>query len=388
MDAPCISGTVPKPYVTEKEVEQLLARLYSLQAIQIKELPSYEDRTFFLRTVPDKGLNGQTQFILKVLNAEITSQLPSAVAVQMEILDYLKGFPQLKCQVPVTTMEGKLLSYEMLRNDWKNGDGVVRHQDALSAVRMFYYLPGQSLDNLAPLPPPFLYKVGQHIGHLQQVLQTFPGDIEPLKQKEKVFSWSYRNLLHVKQHLGVVEDPRQRALLEDVLEVFRKNVVPILGELRKGIVVHDCNNFNILTTVCEAGCNTDQAEERMTRDFQISGVIDFDETMHAALVNEIAISMMYLMLCCDEPLEGAAHLLAGFESRSPLPQRERGLLRVLIAGRFVLSLVYSVLLAKLHPENDYLTNTQGKGWKCLELLWKQGEEDLMNYWDQIRQLHG
>ena len=122
MDDPsCAPGIVPKPHVTEKDVEQLLERLYSLQAVRIKELPSYQDRTFFVRTAPEKRLNGHTQFILKVLNAKTTSRPFGAVSVHMEILDYLKQFPELKCQVPVTTVEGKLCSYEMLRNDWRIG---------------------------------------------------------------------------------------------------------------------------------------------------------------------------------------------------------------------------------------------------------------------------
>ena len=53
----------------------------------------------------------------------------------------------------------------------REGDQVVS-RDALSAVRMFHYLPGQPCHDLAPLPAEFFYKVGLHIGELQLALQV------------------------------------------------------------------------------------------------------------------------------------------------------------------------------------------------------------------------
>ena len=119
-------------------------------------------------------------------------------------------------------------------------------------------------------------------------------------------------------------------------------------------------------------------------DIEISGIIDFDEMAFASLVYDIAVAMMYLMFCSDEPLQATAYLLAGFESQAPLPQKERRLLRVLIAGRFVQSLVFGLHCARFNPDNSYISLKQADGWNLLELLWKQPEEDLMTLWGSIR----
>ena len=146
-----------------------------------------------------------------------------------------------------------------------------------------------------------------------------------------------------------------------------------------GIVHNDCNHYNILVRATATAHETNDYGHTAARHiYEISGIIDFDATVHTCLVYEVAVAMMYLMLCCDEPLAMTAYLLSGFESRAPLPPEERRLLRVLTAGRFVVSLVYGLLGAKRNPDNAYLLSTQEEGWKCLELLWSQSEQDLMD----------
>ena len=155
-------------------------------------------------------------------------------------------------------------------------------------------------------------------------------------------------------------------------------------------MIHDCNDYNILVTATVLADNTESSKHKVVcpNSYEISGVIDFDEMVYTCLVYEVAVAMMYLMLCCDEPLAMTAYLLSGFESRAPLPPEERRLLRVLTAGRFVVSLVYGLLGAKRNPDNAYLLSTQEEGWKCLELLWSQSEQDLMDLWERKSKITG
>ncbi|XP_038044704.1 hydroxylysine kinase-like [Patiria miniata] len=386
MDAHRLEVKLFTPFVTEKDAAELVLRLYSIKAIEVKELDSYMDRAFVVRSAPGKGIDGQTDFILKVLNTDETTDPPDTVAVQMKVLDHLRQFPELKCQVPVPTVDGKLLSYEMLQND-SMSNGIVTSRKGLSAVRMFVYLQGQPLDDVAPVPSEFFYKMGQHIGDLQHALQTYPGNVEPLKEKANVCYWFSENIQQIKHHLQVVEDPLRRALVEEVIDETLGTVTPIQEDLRKGIVVYDCSHWNLLVRSADSANGTKQSDKTTAGDFEISGIIDFDTMVHTALVYEIAVSMMYLMLCSDSPLECTAHLLAGFESRAPLSQDERHLLRVLIAGRFVYSLIYGLVLHKAQPQNASILSSQVRGWECLELLWKKSSEDLMNLWDKIKRLY-
>ena len=45
---------------------------------------------------------------------------------------------------------------------------------------------------------------------------------------------------------------------------------------------------------------------------QLAGIIDFGDTLLSWQVNEIAISMAYVMLGKDEPVEAAGHMLRGY----------------------------------------------------------------------------
>ena len=117
-----LSPEFPTPFVTAADVEALLARLYALRAAEITEYASYNDRTFYVRTAFDEESDEPTEFVFKVLNAKSTSHAPGIVAAQTDILSHLnQHFPQLKCQVPLATVDGKLLSFETIRNDWRNG---------------------------------------------------------------------------------------------------------------------------------------------------------------------------------------------------------------------------------------------------------------------------
>lgn len=333
-----------------------------------------------MKITPDGASDGPTEFVLKVLNAVLSSYCPGAVATQTDILLHLKSFPELKCQVPVATADGKILSYEMIRQEWKSEN---RSRDDLSAVRLYAFLPGRPLHDVSPLPPPFFYKVGCHLGDLQLALQKFQGDIEPLKQKADVHAWCLTNVTRVHQHLNLIPDAGRRSLVEEVLKEFTETVLPVHGELRQGIVHHDLNEYNLLLT--PATCESEGVINQTSGcSYDISGIIDFDEMCYTCLVYEIAVSMMYFMLCTDQPLELIAYLLAGFESRAPLPANERRLLKVLTCGRLVQSLVLGLAVAQSNQDNSpCVLSTQVRGWECLELLWGQKERDLMAYWDSM-----
>ena len=155
----------------------------------------------------------------------------------------------------------------------------------------------------------------------------------------------------------------------------------VIFDFVAGVVHQDCNHSNILAV---PSLEATVKKSQTPRDYNVSGIIDFDFTATSFLVYEIAIPMMYLMFCSDEPLEATANLLAGFESRAPLPEKERGVLRVLIAGRFIQSLVLGLYFASLNPDNSYISESQVEGWNLLELFLNQSEDDQLKLWGKFR----
>ncbi|XP_071803392.1 hydroxylysine kinase-like [Asterias amurensis] len=364
-----------KPFLTPDDVTSLLSRLFGLRACRVDEFNSYDDRIYHVTTVPGQGIGEQREFMLKVLNSVFTAE--GAVETQTDILDFLQSFPELRCQCPVANLSGQFVSFESIQNDYLNGERIGRIA-APTAVRLFSFLPGKPLLKLAPIPPVSFLKLGEHLGGLQIALQKYPNDVKSLERRAGLDIWCLQNLSDLRSYLHVVKDAKSLRIVKEVITEYERKVTPIYGELRKGIVHHDYNESNVLA-VSPLGGNS-----QGTRGFEISGVIDFDSMVYSCLVFEIAVPMMYLMFCSDQPLEATANLLAGFESRAPLTEKERGVLRVLVAGRFIQSLVLGLYSSSFNPDNSCIVGTQAKSLNLLEDFWNHPEEDLMKLWRDIK----
>ncbi|XP_071803285.1 hydroxylysine kinase-like isoform X2 [Asterias amurensis] len=363
-----------KPLLSIDDVKVLLQRLFGLRASEIQEFPSYYDRIYYVKTDPNQGIGEQNEFSFKVLNSEFTAE--GAVETQTDILDFLQStFPELKCQAPLLNKNNSLLSYEPIKTKLESVEEVCR-LTTVTAVRLFSFLPGKPLLKLAPLPPPFFQKVGKHLGNLQNALQ-YPYDV----REDSDNIWCLDKVPHLKHYLWVINDAKKLRIVEDVISEYERKVIPVRGEFRRGVVHQDCNHSNILAV---PSLEVNAKKSQTPRDYNVSGIIDFDFTATSFLVYEIAIPMMYLMFCSDEPLEATANLLAGFESRAPLQEKERGVLRVLIAGRFIQSLVLGLYFASLNPDNSYISESQVEGWNLLELFLNQSEDDQLKLWGKFR----
>ncbi|XP_033640002.1 hydroxylysine kinase-like [Asterias rubens] len=384
-----------KPVLTTKEVSDLLLRLFNIQADTLKEYESYDDRTYYVKTEQSFQTS---EFILKVLNSENTAS-EGTVDAQMRVLRHLESYPDLCCQVPLPNLAGDFLSCEMIRNEVRNGLELTGCERELSAVRLFKFIPGKVLANMSSLPARFFCDVGKHLGQLQKTLQEYPGGVEPLKLKSKHCKWSLENVPLIREHLPLVKDNAKRELLENVIGRFEKDVVPVIGHLRQGIIYGDFNENNVIVSddltrrsnVTPAAdenhqiCAVEKKEGKSgVSKLKISGLIDFDDMGYTCLLFEVALAIAYMMIVSDKPIEDSGNVLVGFETVSPLTCEERGLLKVSVAGRFAQSLLMGVKQSKMFPDNAYVGTFLIKGWNLLELWWGQTEEELQELWDRCR----
>ena len=77
------------------------------------------------------------------------------------------------------------------------------------------------------------------------------------------------------------------------------------------------------------------------------------------------------------------YMLAGYNSVLKLPQAEKNALRICIAARMVMSLVYGAYTYYLDPTNEYVLETAKFGWKALAQFWEADEQKLQDRWDEI-----
>ncbi|XP_022083737.1 hydroxylysine kinase-like [Acanthaster planci] len=374
-----------KPVLCIDDVKTLLCQRYGIETADVKEFESYDDRTYYVKTKLGCGIGEGSEFIAKVLNSQNTA-LQGVVATHTDVMNHLKSFPELCCQFALPNLDGDLLSYEIIPNDMRDGDRLIGREEGLSALRLFDFMPGKPLNTFSPLSPRFCFEAGVHLGKLQQALQEYPGDTKPLKLKASVWQWNVSLLPRLRNLLPLVVDIQKRRLVEEVIDKFEATVVPSMADLRQGILYNDFNGDNVL--VIAAAAETGDCSGTnclMTNSIvRISGVIDFDDILHAYLVYEIAIGMMYMMFCSDEPVAAAAYMLTGFETVSPLPHNERQLLRVLVGSRLAQSLLISTLQTKNHPDNKYVASSLIKGWSLLEEWWGRTEAQLQELWDSVR----
>ncbi|XP_060116178.1 hydroxylysine kinase [Heteronotia binoei] len=351
-----------KPAFNETQAVSLVEREYGFSVSEIRPLPSYDDQNFYLCiTRPEGNEDSAEEYVLKIMNCE-DSQNPSLVEVQTLIMRFLsnEGFP---VATPQVTKKGEIMFLESI-------DIGAATQGYL--VRLLTYLPGQVVATV-PVSPPILYEVGQLAAKLDKTLaEKFRHPLTKHLHRGH-FIWNLANVPLLEQYLPALSQSRDLEVVKWVIQQFQLKVVPKLSNFRPCINHGDLNDHNILL-------DTDSACPESPR-YRVSGILDFSDMSYGYYVFEVAITVMYMMIESKDPLSVGGHVLAGFESLTPLTPEERDALFLLVCGRFAQSLVMSAHTIRLHPENEaYLTITAKTGWKHLAKLFEAGQEAVEKIW--------
>lgn len=107
----CQSQALTKPAFGEKEVTELIDRVFGLKVSWIRPLPSYDDQNFHVGVSGNQSVSeGADEYVLKITNSE-DSQEPDLIEVQTQAMMFLnaEGFPSAS---PYLTKDGKIMSLE------------------------------------------------------------------------------------------------------------------------------------------------------------------------------------------------------------------------------------------------------------------------------------
>ena len=129
---------------------------------------------------------------------------------------------------------------------------------------------------------------------------------------------------------------------------FNSEYLEILPHLRKQIIHNDGNDYNIIMNGST-----------------VSGIIDFGDVTHSALVNNIGITLAYCCMGKAEPILAASHVLKGYISQVPLRPDEIEILPWLVVGRLCHSLCSST---HRRGENAYINVSEKGAWALLRKL--------------------
>jgi len=120
--------------------------------------------------------------------------------------------------------------------------------------------------------------------------------------------------------------------------------------------------------------------KRTQQDFEICGIIDFQDSHNGYHVCDLAILIMYILTYADtNQLTLGGYALAGYLSKQSLTDVETSLLYWLVCGRFLTSLLLG-LYNYSKTNNPYMLETQERGWAVLNKLWATPSSQLISDW--------
>ncbi len=218
-------------------------------------------------------------------------------------------------------------------------------------ARLLSWVPGMLLAEVRPHTPELLESLGRVIAQLDLGLE---GLDHPAARRD--LKWDLARAGWIRAHLASVDNPSRRALVERVLDRFDREVVPLLSDLRAGIIYNDANDYNLLV----------RGDDSWSR--RVTGAIDFGDLVHSAQVFDLAIAAAYASLGKPDPIGAAARVTAGYNAVRPLTEQELYLLDALIATRLAVSVVNAGVQRTAVPDNAYLTISEAPAWESLERL--------------------
>jgi Ser/Thr protein kinase RdoA (MazF antagonist) len=275
------SSTVDRaPRFSPERAAELASELYGVHATA-RGLPSERDQNFHLATA--RG----DEYVLKIANpAESRDVLELQNEAMGRLTDAWRTDDAVTAPCPriVETMDGEPIA-------------TAEGPDGRSCfVRLATYIPGSPLARFRPHTPELLRDLGRFFGRVDRALDAFDH-----RAAHRDFYWDLVNAGEVvRRHAGRIADRTRRAIAERFLSRFESGVVPVLADLRRGVIHGDGNDHNVLV---------DDGDPWRPR---VAGVIDFGDMVHSHTVCEPAIVAAYALLGKKDPLAAAATVVGGY----------------------------------------------------------------------------
>ncbi|MBS0366506.1 MAG: aminotransferase class III-fold pyridoxal phosphate-dependent enzyme [Proteobacteria bacterium] len=271
----------------------LAADLFGIRG-EASPLPSERDQNFLLT-----GAGGE-RFVLKFAKAdeergvlEFQNAALRHLQRRADTLEFPHVIPARDGQEIASAHDGTGRSFLTRVVTWLDGDVSAR----------------------APQTDALLASLGTALAQIDTALADFshPG-------MRRVLQWDLRHVGEAMAHLHLL--PQE---LRAIVTRFRTHWEALdWSHLRHGVIHGDANDYNVLT-----------------RHGRVTGLIDFGDMVHTALVCEPAIGAAYTMLDKPDPLHAAATVTASYHERYPLTGAELDALLPLIAARLCMSACYS-----------------------------------------------
>ncbi|KAJ8790233.1 hypothetical protein J1605_021310 [Eschrichtius robustus] len=277
------SQALTKPTFSEVQASALVESVFGLKVSKIQPLPSYDDQNFHVCISRTKDTtDGPNEYVLKISNSE-SSKTPDLIEVQSHIIIFLRaaGFPTAS----VCRTKGDNITSLMSVD---SGSEIKSY-----LVRLLTYLPGRPIAEI-PISPQLLYEIGRVAAKLDKTLEKFHHPKLSSLHREN-FIWNLKNVPLLEKYLYALGQNRNREMVEQVVQLFKDEVMTKLSHFRECINHGDLNDHNILIESSKSAFGDAV--------YQVSGILDFDDMSYGYYVFEVAITIMYMMIESKTPIQ-------------------------------------------------------------------------------------
>jgi 4-aminobutyrate aminotransferase-like enzyme/Ser/Thr protein kinase RdoA (MazF antagonist) len=323
---------VAPPTLDARNAEEIARGRYGLETTA-EVLVSERDQNFRLTDASDDA------WVLKVSNA---AEDRGVVEMEVAAVERIAAVdPALPVPVARHALDGSPIATADV-------DGTIH------LVRLLPLLPGRNaepheLDDVA------IARIGETVARVGRALRGF---FHPAAGR--TIWWDQQHLLELARRVSVDEGPDRRELLGEVLARFDATVTPAFPALRAQVIHNDVTLDNLLLD--DGG--------------EITGIIDFGDMAHTALVLDIPATLQSLVRGRTDLFEVTDAFMAGYASVLPLEETEAALLGDLLAGRMAQTILISAWRMPQHPDNAYIRGWAGPAWELLEQLEAIGFDEV------------
>ena len=297
------------PTFAEEAVARILRDHFGLARSSLVPLAGERDQNFRVDTADGRRL------LLKISNP---ADDLSAVQMQTAALGHIErvdpGLPVMRT-LPVPA-----------GGSWAEVPGP---DGRIYPVRLFTFLSGRTLPSTA-LTLPAIWSLGQVAARLGRALRGF---FHPAA--DYGILWDITHAPFLRPLLAHVPGETRRAQLERVLDRFDIRVAPVLPTLRAQVIHSDLNSGNVL----------------FGDDLRVSGIVDFGDMTHTALVCDLAVAIADMLDDRDDAIGAAEAMIGGYVSVTPLEDEEAGILADLVAARLAADVTISAWRLGMYPDN-------------------------------------
>lgn len=312
-----------RPPFSVEDAISVLKTYYDIHAESIHELTAELDRNFHIYD------GEKNEYILKIGHHSLSH---SILDLQNKTLNHIaQSFDFCPQLIPTTQ-----------NTDMAQVNGA---DDKVYSVRLLNYLPGIPLVDFRPHSAKLLSDIGQQLGRLSSVMQSFEH-----QEKRLEYRWNVLNFLDIVPLAeGMPEEKHE--IIEYFASLYEQNVLPNLGSVRRSFIYNDANDHNILVQVKDFA------------DAQVSGFIDFGDMGYSLTVAELAVALAYIMMDKSYPLDAAATVIQAYVDEFPLTEQEIEMLFTLIATRLCMSVCISWYQQRQEPDNQHLSISEAAAWR-------------------------